>query len=344
MIRVSFLALVAVCLAQPAPQDASAPAQSVVDAARAARERQKSSPPKHQLTDDDLAARRVSAESALAGTETQAREQIEDSVPANPTAADLQNQIDQINSDAKISAVALIGRNKQTALYGNENSDFPGRQEWEEQLESATTRFCENAVSAASQLQTILEQNQDALGRGDAAAAQRVRKQWMDTIVPYASWQLRTEQLVVDGRSRAEGYKADSAAALREYRRAHSAQAESTLGATMTSLQEAEAAFQKTNGRYTCEITDFGANAAKADQSQNPPIDWASRLETARRLGYTVLLQDCDADHYTVLALPPAVDGTQGRAFCSNESAGIHVAGDGRTTNCLTTGREWHGQ
>jgi hypothetical protein len=344
MILFLSLPFLAALLALTPLQEASPPTQSVADAARAARERQKSSAPKHLLTDDDLASRRASGESALAGTETQAREQVEASIPPSPNAADLKKQIDQIDADGKVPAVALIARNKQTALYGNEDVDFPGRQEWEEQLESATTHFLDDAAAAVLQLQAIWDQNRDGLTRGDATTAQSVRRQWIDAVVPYASWQLRTQQLVVDGRSRAEGYKADSAAAWRDYRRTHAAQAESTLGATMAALQEAEAAFKKTNGRYTCDFSDFATNAASADKSQNSPEDWASRLEAVRRLGYTVLLQDCDADHYTALATPPAADGTQGRAFCTNESAAIRIGSDGKTDRCLSSGRDWHAQ
>jgi len=342
MIRALSLPFLAVLLALAGRQETSPPAQSVAEAARAARERQKSSAPKHTLTDDDLASRRSNSDSS-AGTEAQARAQLESSYSPNPTPADLKSQIDQMTADSKVPAVQLIARYKQTALYGYETVDFPGRQEWEDQLENASEHFIEEAATAAGGLQALLAQNGDALGRSDGETIRRVRAQWIDTVVPYASWQLRAQQLIVDGRSRAKAYLADSAAALREYRRAHVAQAESTVGPTMIELQEAEMAFRKSHDHYTCDLTELPLNAPSDDKLQTS-TDWPSRLNTVRGLGYEIVLQGCDADHFTALATPPAADGTQGHAFCSSESATVHIADDGRTANCIATGREWRAQ
>jgi hypothetical protein len=256
----------------------------------------------------------------------------------------LKSQIDQIEADSKTPAVQLVARYKQTALYGYETVDFPGRQEWEDQLESATEHYLEEAATTARELQTILDQNREALGRSEGETIQRVRAKWIDTVVPYASWQLRAQQLIVDGRSRAKAYIADSAAALRDYRRAHVAQAEPTIGSTMMALQQAEMEFRKSHDHYTCDLADFNLNTANVDKPQNPQMDWTSKLNAVHGLGYELQLEGCDADHFTALATPPASDGTQGHAFCSSETVAVHIADDGRTVNCLAAGREWHAQ
>jgi hypothetical protein len=161
----------------------------LADVARAARERQKSNP-KHVLTDDDIARERGATDSAVAaGDEAQERALMEKSYPANPTVTDLKSQIDQIRAYSNYPAADLTARFKQAAIYGYEKVEFPGRQEWEAQVETATNHFLDEASRAASRLQTILDQNQDALSRRDPAASRTVRSQWMDAVVAYAGWQ-----------------------------------------------------------------------------------------------------------------------------------------------------------
>ena len=246
-----------------------------------------------------------------------------------------------MTADSKTPAVQLIAKYQQVALYGYETVDFPGRQEWEDQLETATEHFVAAAAIAATELQAILDQNREALISSDSGTIQSVRARCIDTVVPYATWQIRTQQLIVDGRARAKAYIADSAAALREYRRGHVAQAESTIGPTMLALQEAEIEFRKSHDHYTCDLAEFQLTTAGAEKPQNSQMEWTSKVEAARKLGYELALQGCDADHFTALATPPATDGTQGHAFCSSEMVAVHIAEDGRSTNCLTTGRDW---
>ena len=344
MIRSLSLSFAAALLSLAAQQDATPPAQSLADAARAARERQKSSTAKRVVTDDDIVPARSTANSTPASVdEAQIRSEMEKSYPQAPTAADLKNQIDLITGYSKYAPADLIAKFKQAAIYGYESVDFPGRQEWEDELESATTHFLNEAANAAPRLQSILDQNRDALARGDAETAQEVRTQWIDTLVPYASWQVRTQQLVVEGPSRAKAYLADSSKALRDYRRGRAAQAESTIGWTLISLRDEEEEFRKNHSRYTCDLNDFSFNMTNPNKPQNSKIGWDSKMDSVRNLGYNILMQGCDTDHFIALAAPPAPDGTQGRAFCSSE-AGIRVASDGSTENCLSNGRDWHGQ
>lgn len=340
-----FPAIAAALLALAAQQDAGPPAQSVAEAARAARERQKSSNPKHLLTDDDIASRHAGDDSAaLTGNEAEVRAQLEDSVPRSLTVVELKTQLDAIIADANRPAVALIAKFKQTALYGYEDVDFPSRQEWEDQLDSATTRFLAQSAAAASQLQSLLDQNRDALSRQDGPTLQKLRAQWIDALVPYVSWQMRAQQLVVEGQARAKAYMADSAAAWRDYRRGHVKQAESTVATTLLALREQEIAFQKDHAHYTCEIADFTSSESTPTNPANPQTAWSTGMDALHKLGYSITLQGCDAEHFTVVAVPPATDGTQGHAFCTSETAGLRIAADGRPDNCLAAGREWHAQ
>jgi len=331
-------------LSLPAQQEANPSASSLADAARAARERQKNSNPKHVLTDDDIAPGRGAVDSsATPSNESQARALMEKSYSKNPTVAELKSQADLISNYSKYSSADFLGKMKQSALYGYEKVDFPGRKEWEEQLETAVNHFLDEAAKAPSRLQTILDQNQDALARRDPETMQKVRAQWIDTLVPSASWQMRIQELVSDGQSRAKGYLTNSSAALTDYRRGRAKQAETTIGWTLIALRDEEADFKKMRGRYTCDLADFNFNSTDPNKPLNYKVGWESKMAAVRSLGYNILMQGCSSEHFNALAVPPAPDGSQGRAFCSTES-GIRIGDDGNTSNCLSSGKDWHGQ
>jgi hypothetical protein len=103
-------------------------------------------------------------------------------------------------------------------------------------------------------------------------------------------------------------------------------------------------AFQKNSAHYTCELADFSSAESPPSNPPNPPPGWNARIDALRNLGYSIILQGCDADHFTALAAPPAPDGTQGRAFCTSESGVLRIANDGSTEHCLSSGRDWHSQ
>jgi hypothetical protein len=317
----------------------------LADAARSARERQKSSNPKHVLTDDDIASGRAQQDSAAAaGNEAQARALMEKSYPANPTVADLKSQIDQMSIYSKYPAADLTAKFKLAALYGYEKVDFPGKQEWEAELETATNHFLNEASGAASRLQAILDQNQDALSRHDPESSRRVRALWMEAVVSYASWQMRLQQLITDGQSRAKAYVSSSSTAASDYRRGRAKQSESAVAWTMIRFREMEDEFKKHTGHYACNLADFNFNANNPNKPYNAQYFWENKLANIRSLGYDIVMQGCDATHFTALAVPPALDGNQGRAFCTNQSDGTRIADDGSSVHCLSNGAAWHGQ
>ena len=339
------LHLLALLLALPSPQEAAPPAPSVADAARAARERQKTAASKHVLTDDEIAPGRGAADAtAAAGNESQVRAQMQKSFPASPTVADLRAQIEQIGIYSRYQPADLTAKFKTAALYGYEKVEFPGKKEWEEQLETAVTHYLDEAARAVPRLQAVLDENQDALLRRDPAASQKVRSQWIDAVVAYASWQLRLQQLIEDGQARPKAFLNDSAAALSEYRQGRSKQAESTIGWILITLHDQELKFKQIHNRFTCDLTDFNFNATNPNKPLNYQTGWENKMETVRNLGYRILVHGCNAEGYTALAIPPLPDGSQGRAFCTGESGAIRRSADGSTANCQSGGSDWHGE
>jgi hypothetical protein len=81
MEMMSLLLVVAAVLMSITQQEASPPAPSVAEAARAARERQKSTNAKHVLTDEDLGGTREIGGSGSPASEAEARSQLEEIPP-----------------------------------------------------------------------------------------------------------------------------------------------------------------------------------------------------------------------------------------------------------------------
>ena len=188
-------------------QEAAPPAPTLAEAARAARERPKSSKPKHIVTDDDVSHNGSDAGSAAAGiseSQVRARLQADATIPRVPTAADLINRINDFSLANGISAASESANYKQKVLSGHQNAPFPGQKEWEEQMDAAVKHFVEEAGTAATRLHAILEENKDALAHGDPATPQKVRQEWIEALVPFTTWQLRLHQLMLDGDARAK--------------------------------------------------------------------------------------------------------------------------------------------
>jgi hypothetical protein len=155
---------------------------------------------------------------------------------------------------------------------------------------------------------------------------------------------MRLQQLLADGQSRAKAYLSNSSPARSDDRQGRAKQSESTVAWTMIRFREMEDEFKKHTGRYTCNLADFNFNATNANKPYNAQYFWENKLATIRSLGYDIVMQGCDATHFTALAVPPVPNGSQGRAFCTNESDGTRIAGDGSSVHCLSTGNPWHGQ
>ena len=345
MEMMSLLLVVAAVLASIAQQEASPP--SVAEAARAARERQKSTNAEHVLTDEDVGGSRETGGSGSPASEAEARSQLErdPSVPAKPTVADLKQRIHDFS--------AASGRDQPTQdfrhgglyeLFQYKNVDFPGRKEWEEEMTKAVNHSLAESGLAASRLQAILDENQEALSRGDPSASQRVRKQMIDALVPNVRWKMRLSQLWQEGQERAKAYLSNSAAASNEYRQSQGKRAGTIIGYTLIDLNGKEEQFKRAHGRYTCDLSEFNFFIRNQSQLKSSDVGWQTKMGRVHELGYQITMQGCDATHYTAMAAPPAPDGSQGRAFCTGESRGIRIAEDGRSVNCLSKGSDWHGE
>jgi hypothetical protein len=346
MKMMSLLLVVAAVLTSIAQQEASPPAPSVAEAARAARERQKPASAKHVLTDEDLGGSRETGGSGAPASEAEARSQLErdPTVPAKPTIADLKQSIHDFSVASSRDQPAQDFRHG--GLYESfkyKNVDFPGKKEWEEEMETALTHLHAESHLAAPRLQAILDQNQDALSRGDPSASPRVRKQMIDALVPNIRWQMRFQQLWQEGQERAKAYLSNSAAALNDYGQSQGKRGGTMIGYTLIDLNDKEEQFRRAHGRYTCDLSEFNF-IVNQRQLKSSDVGWQTKLARVHELGYQITMQGCDANHYVAMAAPPAPDGSQGRALCTSESRGIRIAEDGRSLNCLSKGSEWHGE
>jgi len=192
-----------VLLCGTAQQDATQPTPSVADAARTARERQKAGAVKRVITEDELPSRKQLG--AQAGNEAQTRAALEKTYPTL-NAVDMTNELNQAEALSKMSASKIVAEQEWTALAGHQKLAFPGKKEWENQLEEAVTRLIDEAGAAYPKLQEILDTNRPAILKHDAEVMKKVRTQWFDALVPYMSWHAKVRQILADGQARATSF------------------------------------------------------------------------------------------------------------------------------------------
>jgi hypothetical protein len=319
MEMMSLLLVVAAVLTSIAQQEASPPAPSVAEAARAARERQKPTNAKHVLTDEDLGGSRETGGSGSLASEAEARSQLEKdpSVPAKPTVADLKQRIHDF------SAASGGGQPTQDFRHGGlyqafeyKNVDFPGKKEWEEEMTTALTNLQAESGLAAPRLQAILDENQEALSRGDPSASQRVRKQMIDALVPNVRWQMRFQQLWQEGQARGKAYLSNSAAASNDYRQSQGKRAGTIIGYTLIALNDKEEQFKRAHGRYTCDLSEFNFIILNQSQLKSPDVGWHTKIARCTSWGIKSL---CKA------ATPTAIQSWQRRLHPMEARGGLFV-------------------
>ena len=315
---------------------------SVADAARAARERRESMAPKRTMTDDDIAAKRGAADLAnLGASEQQVRAEMEKHYPPGLAKADLTQQIAQIKSIAARGDADLLVGLKRSALAGYESVGFPGKKHWEEDVSVAVTRMVEEAGRAATRLQAIVDDNPSVLAGSDLTAAARLRETWIDALLPYATWQQRMRDLVADGTARAKAYATGNPAGAAEYHHEAVLRNELAVGGMLSSMHIVEDELRNVQGHYACDATQWPRDPR---HPEIPNAWWTIYMNTAKGAGYRLEIQGCDARHYSAVAIPPVSDGSQGRAFCMDESAVVRVAPDGNPATCISRGSEWAGR
>ena len=315
---------------------------SVADAARAARERRESMTPKRTMTDEDIATKPGTADSANTGaSEQQVRAELEKRYPPNLTQADLTQQIARMKSIVAKGDADMLAGFKESVLAGYQSVEFPGKQHWEEDASVAVTRLVEEADKGATRLQAIVDDNQNALAGHDLAASASLREMWIAALLPFATAQQRMRDLAADGEARAKAYAKGTAAGAAQYSHEAVSRNELAVGGMLSSMHITEDELRRVQGHYACEEAQWPRDP---QHPEIPNAMWTIYMNTASGAGYRLDIQGCDARHYSAVAIPPVSDGSQGRAFCMDESGVVRVVPDGNPSTCISRGSEWLGR
>jgi hypothetical protein len=337
--------LTAIFLATGAQAQESTPSgetPSVTDAARAKRERQKSTTLKHVITDDDIAPKIGPAAAAdLGASEQEVRAEMEKNYSQPLTRADMMRQIKGTQAVAAFGDAGMLTSFKRSALAGYEGVEFPGKKEWEQSLSVAASRMVEEAGKGVTRLQAIVDGNQNALAGHDQAASAQMRETWIDALLPYATWQQRARNLDEDGKARAKAYATGNPTGVAQYHHEAVRRNEIAVAGVLSELQNAEHLLKNAWGHYTCDATQWPRDPLFPDI---PNQTWALYMRSVSGAGYRLEIQGCNANHYTAVAVPAANDGSQGRAFCTDEKGIVRVAADGDPATCLSRGSDWDGR
>jgi hypothetical protein len=340
-----FVYIIITGMLQAAGAQETAPAAtppSVADAARAARERRESMTPKRIMTDDDIAAKRGAGDLPNMGaSEQEVRAEMEKRYPPGLTKADLTQQIAQMKLIAARGGADMLAGVKESVLAGYESVEFPGKKHWEEDVSVAATRMVEEAEKGAPRLQAIVDDNQNVLAGHDVAASVRLREIWIDALLPYATWQQRMRDLAEDGKARAKAYATGNPTGAAENHHDAVRRNEIAVAGMLSSMHIVEDELRIVQGHYACEETQWPRDP---QFPEIPNAMWTIYMNTARGAGYRLDIQGCDARHYSAVAIPPVSDGSEGRAFCMDESRVLRVAPDGNPAMCISRGSEWVGR
>ncbi len=341
----SCVILTAIFLATGAQAQESTPSggtPSVADAARAKRERQKSTTPKHVITDDDIASKIGPADAAdLGASEQEVRAEMEKNYSQPLTKADMMRQITQMQAVAASGDAGMLTSFKQSALAGYEGVEFPGKTQWEQSLSVVARRMVKEAEKGVTRLQAVVDANQNAIAGGDSTALARMRETWINALLPYATWQQRARNLVEDGQARAKAYATGNPTGVAQHRQDAVRRNEIAVAGVLSELNIPEDQLKRIWGHYACDATQWPRDPQFPDL---PNQIWAMYVRTVSGAGYRLEMQGCDRGHYTAVAVPPASDGSQGRAFCTDETGGVRVAADGDPTTCLSRGSDGGGR
>jgi hypothetical protein len=333
--------LTAVFLATGAQAQQSTPSggtPSVTDAARAERERQKSIKPKHVITDDDIAPQIGSADAAdLGASEQDVRAEMEKNYSSPLTKADMMRQIAQMQGVAARGDAGMLTSFKQSALAGYEGVEFPGKKEWEQSLSVVASRMVEEAGKGVTRLQAIVDANQNAIAGRDSSALARMRETWINALLPYATWQHHAWDLVEDGKTQAKAYATGNPVGAVQYRHEAVRRNEIAVAGVLSELHIPEDQLKRTWGHYACDATQWPRDPQFPDL---PNQLWAMYVRIVSGAGYRLEMRGCDSGHYSAVVVPPARDGSEGHAFCTDETGVVRVAADGDPATCPSSGRD----
>lgn len=117
---------------------------------------------------------------------------------------------------------------------------------------------------------------------------------------------------------------------------------ESSAVAILRTLNTAEISYAASfpEKGYTCKLSDLGGFGAGDEPSPEHAMLIDDVLAGGQRSGYVFTINGCDtrpASKYQATAVPADPESVA-RAFCSNETATISYAADGKAATCLSEG------
>jgi hypothetical protein len=74
----------------------------------------------------------------------------------------------------------------------------------------------------------------------------------------------------------------------------------------------------------------------------DPNSDTMRGFDEYRKYDYRLRVIGCSAAGYQAFLDAPAPDGSQGRAFCVDQTGVVRISNDGTSTDCITKGTPWH--
>ncbi len=325
-----------------APSDVPSAPPTVAEAAREARERKKTTTPKRTLTDDDVTHSASSGGAAeISAMRASVRDSLDASTPAIPTRPDMERQLAQMKMMSNFGAAVLLGQIKQSALAAKGSSDFPGKKEWEQRASDVANGLVDSATNGAADLQALIDANSDTLAGADRGRLATLRVKWIDVMVPYASWTKLAQDVLIQGHQLSAGTANGNPGRGAQPRSAKADSNEAAVYPTMVLVHQNEAGIRVTRGRYTCNPGDFNSTPGNQPTAN---ITWINRVAELSAAGYHIEIHSCDATHFFAVGVPPVIDGSQGRAFCTDQTGAVRVVSDGNAADCETWGRTYTGR
>jgi hypothetical protein len=330
------------CAAQTGAPQTEQPS-SLAEAARAARERQKSSGAKKILTNEDLKTAASSADDVEAGTEADARRLLQRQFSKlsygdinSYLTYGLEQRLKIAQKGPHASYTMWVVPVLVEQLAGDDlgivtnDVQFPGRAAWQEQLDSVGLKLRDELETAVPQCRAILDKNKPLLAataptRDVLEQYEAVRKQFIDILLPAERWAIRAALLIRDGETRASNYLAVAPSARAAYNSSRVAEAERVVGMALNTLRWSENNSKTARGVYDCD----------------PNSDTIRSVYEHRQYDYQLKVVNCSQNHYEALMNAPAADGSQGKGLCVDETDVIRISDDGTTTNCLAGGKPW---
>ncbi len=129
---------------------------------------------------------------------------------------------------------------------------------------------------------------------------------------------------------------------LKGLRKTEDKSSESSAVANLRTLNTAEISYAAAYSErgFTCKLAELGGSSAENEPKPEQAMLIDDVLASGQKSGYVFSISGCDASpasKYEATAVPSDPDSGM-RAFCSDESAVIRFADDGKASTCLSAG------